>query len=66
MLQDPGLTSWRGPYLSKGEVPKDPWGHPYVYRCPGQHGAYDLLPLGADGIEGGEEDITNWEEPVGS
>ncbi len=61
LLHNPGLASWRGPYLSKGEVPRDPWGRPYVYRCPGQHGVYDLLSFGSDGIEGGEEDITSWE-----
>ncbi|WNO61666.1 type II secretion system major pseudopilin GspG [Rheinheimera sp. MMS21-TC3] len=46
---------WDGPYLPR-EVPLDPWGAPYVYRFPGQSGAYDLLSLGADGREGGEED----------
>ncbi len=65
LVRNPGLASWRGPYLSKGELPKDPWGRPYVYRYPGQHGPYDLLSYGADGIEGGEEDITNWEVSVG-
>jgi general secretion pathway protein G len=29
-------TNWRGPYLKK-EVPLDPWGHAYVYECPGRH-----------------------------
>jgi general secretion pathway protein G len=28
----------------------DPWGHPYVYRQPGQQGGdYDLYSLGAEG-----------------
>src|SRR5215472_134169 len=31
-----GVDNWDSPYLKK-EVPLDPWGHPYVYRCPGQH-----------------------------
>jgi general secretion pathway protein G len=56
------LRNWSGPYLDKG-VPKDPWGHDYVYKSPGDHGAYDLSSLGADGLEGGEDDnkdITNW------
>jgi general secretion pathway protein G len=61
LVRNPGLASWKGPYTSRPEIPKDPWGHPYVYRCPGQHGAYDLFSYGADGIEGGEEDITSWE-----
>src|ERR1700704_6156236 len=32
---------WSGPYLRKG-VPLDPWGHPYVYKQPGEHGDFDL------------------------
>jgi len=54
---------WRGPYLKK-PIPKDPWGRDYVYRCPGQHGDYDLFSYGADGVEGGQgenADITSWE-----
>ncbi|MBI3000133.1 MAG: type II secretion system major pseudopilin GspG [Deltaproteobacteria bacterium] len=58
-----GLDKWDGPYLKK-EVPLDPWGRPYVYRSPGEHGPYDLLSYGADGAAGGEADnadITSWE-----
>jgi general secretion pathway protein G len=65
LMQNPGLTSWQGPYLTKRGVPRDPWGRVYVYRCPAQHGAYDLLSFGADGIEGGEEDVTSWESAPG-
>lgn len=53
---------WAGPYLSKG-VPKDPWGHDYQYRAPGEHGEYDLLSFGHDGRPGGEgedADLTSW------
>ncbi|HWU66471.1 MAG TPA: type II secretion system protein GspG, partial [Methylophilus sp.] len=45
------------------EVPNDPWGKPYQYRAPGQHGEYDLFSLGKDGQVGGSDeaqDITNW------
>lgn len=54
--------NWRGPYL-KGEIPMDPWNHPYVYDCPGKHNAnhYDIMSMGPDGREGGDDDITNWE-----
>lgn len=58
----PGVENWDGPYLRK-DVPPDPWGHPYVYRFPGQHGDFDLLSLGADGQENGEgeaKDIVSW------
>ena len=54
---------WGGPYLDK-PVPKDPWGRDYAYKCPGEHGPYDLSSLGADGAGGGEgenQDITNWQ-----
>ena len=57
-----GIENWDGPYLRR-DVPLDPWGHPYVYRCPGQHGDFDLLALGSDGQEGGEgdaSDIVSW------
>ncbi len=63
LRKNPGTGAWDGPYLSK-DVPKDPWGRPYVYRCPGDHGDYDLYSLGADGQEGGDgenADITSWE-----
>jgi len=53
---------WDGPYLKKS-VPPDPWGNPYVYRMPGEHGDLDLLSYGKDGQPGGEgdaADITNW------
>jgi general secretion pathway protein G len=51
---------WQGPYLKRG-VPNDPWGAPYVYRCPGTHNAsgYDLFSIGPDGREG-NDDIDNW------
>jgi general secretion pathway protein G len=55
-------AKWSGPYLTKA-VPKDPWGHDYVYRCPGEHGEFDLSSLGRDGLPGGEgedADIVNW------
>jgi len=57
-----GLENWDGPYLKK-DVPLDPWGHEYVYRSPGEHGDYDILSYGADGVEGGEgeaADIVSW------
>lgn len=49
----PGVGAWNGPYLRGGDVPNDPWNHPYVYRAPGQRGAYDIVSFGSDGREGG-------------
>lgn len=43
---------WNGPYLQKS-VPADPWGKPYVYKSPGDHGEFDLASLGKDGQVGG-------------
>ena len=54
---------WAGPYLSKA-VPADPWGRPYQYKSPGDHGEYDLVSLGKDGQPGGTgeaADITSWQ-----
>src|ERR1700716_3982915 len=48
-----GVAAWNGPYLKGNSVPNDPWGKPYVYRSPGEHGVYDLISYGADGQEGG-------------
>jgi general secretion pathway protein G len=58
-----GSTAWNGPYLKGGAVPNDPWGKPYVYRSPGEHGAYDIVSYGSDGQEGGTgtaSDIVSW------
>lgn len=64
LWKNPGnIPNWQGPYLKK-PIEKDPWGHPYIYICPGKHGAYDLYSLGADGKPGGtgeNKDITSWE-----
>jgi general secretion pathway protein G len=59
-----GTEGWQGPYLPK-EIPVDPWGRPYVYKSPGDHGDYDLLSYGLDGAEGGEgenQDIVSWKD----
>src|SRR4030043_445569 len=59
-----GVEGWQGPYLPK-EIPVDPGRKPYVYKCPGEHGDYDLLSYGLDGTEGGEgenQDIVSWQE----
>jgi len=56
-------AKWDGPYLKKRDSLIDPWGHPYLYRFPGQHGEYDIYTLGSDNREGGEgdaADVGNW------
>ncbi len=57
------LNQWQGPYLPK-DIPNDPWGHPYTYKYPGEHGDEpDVVSYGADGQPGGEgiaADILSW------
>lgn len=60
-LERPELYQ-RGGYIKR--LPKDPWGHDYIYAFPGEHGAFDLLSYGADGAPGGsgdDADIGNWQ-----
>jgi general secretion pathway protein G len=46
---DPRPTRW---YQLFKQLPKDPWGQPYVYRCPGTKNpdSYDLFSAGPDRI----------------
>ena len=56
-------SSWAGPYVKPSEL-KDPFGHGFGYRFPGEHGAFDLIFYGQDGQPGGEgysADLGNWE-----
>jgi general secretion pathway protein G len=58
-------AQWGGPYTDK-EIPKDPWGHDYIYKFPGEHSDLpDIISLGADGQPGGEginADIVSWKQ----
>jgi general secretion pathway protein G len=59
-----GVDNWDGPYLRK-ELPLDPWGNPYVYESPSEHGDFAILSYGADGKPGGEGmdmDIVSWKD----
>jgi general secretion pathway protein G len=54
LVQRPAnAAAWNGPYLKTGGLPKDPWGHDYLYRAPGQNGPFDIGSLGPEGREGG-------------
>ena len=59
---DPLPANWKqGGYLEK--MPKDPWGHDYLYLNPGIKGEIDVMSYGADGQEGGEgfgADLGSW------
>lgn len=52
------ISAWNGPYLKTNGVPKDPWGHDYLYRVPGQNSPYDVGSLGPEGKEGGKTAVT--------
>ena len=63
---DPIPANWKkSGYLD--ELPVDPWGRPYLYLSPSEYGdgAYDIYTLGADGVNGGEDqnaDIGTWDK----
>jgi len=62
-------AAWKGPYLT--QLPKDPWGHPYIYRCPGRNNrtTFDIYSMGRDGksrSDGNDKyDINNWDADSG-
>jgi general secretion pathway protein G len=64
LVKSPGnAPGWKGPYIDSPAVPLDPWGNPYLYKAPGEHGPYDLYSLGSDKAPGGTgeaADVTSW------
>lgn len=58
-----GVEKWEGPYLQK-DISNDPWGTPYVYKYPGEHGDEpDIMSYGRDrqpGGDGYDADIVSW------
>jgi general secretion pathway protein G len=64
VVAPPTAPSWNGPYLKKDSALKDPWGVPYVYQIPGQHGEVDVFTLGQDQQPGGTgeaQDVGSWQ-----
>jgi general secretion pathway protein G len=58
------LTQPKGnekPFMTN--IPRDPWDNDYVYIYPGTQntGSFDLLSYGPDGVQGGGDDINNWQ-----
>lgn len=55
---------WHGPYLET--IPKDLWGHDFIYRCPGTHNTngFDIYSCGPEGVSksggGDANDIGSW------
>ena len=64
LVARPGNASnWNGPYAKESDL-KDPFGHPYTYKAPGDHGDFDIVFLGKDGAPGGDglnKDYGNWQ-----
>ena len=55
----PEPKNWKeGGYMDR--LPRDPWGSPYQYLAPGEHGDFDLFSLGPD-IEDEEDNVNNWD-----
>ena len=50
-----GDAGWNGPYLKSQKTPADPWGHPYVYKTPAEHGPYEIASYGPGGQQGGDQ-----------
>ena len=58
-----GVDNWNGPYIKKTTGLKDPWGRPYLYRSPGQHGEFDIYSYGAKGEASASSEkpqVANW------
>ena len=53
--EDPSISPlWKGPYMD-GQLPVDPWNHPYKITAPGLNGKpFSVMSYGADGQPGGE------------
>jgi len=61
IVRPESATGWNGPYL-KGDIPLDPWKHPYLYTFPVGKGDVQVKSLGKDGQPGGVDenaDISN-------
>jgi general secretion pathway protein G len=63
ITQPSNSTGWKGPYIESNTLRNDPWGNPYVYKFPGEKRpfSYDLYSFGPNKVEGGDDDIGNWQ-----
>lgn len=65
LVKAPGsVRGWAGPYLTKPDVPLDPWGRAYIYEAggDGSTAGFRIRSYGGDGKEGGtgeDADIAN-------
>ena len=57
----PGAATWNGPYVKRQANLVDPWGHPFIYVAPGEHGEFDLYSYGPEGENAkGDPVIASW------
>ena len=64
LMTKPGnAPNWKGPYAKESDL-KDPFGHAFMYKAPGEHGDFDIVFYGKDGQAGGDTfnaDYGNWQ-----
>ncbi len=63
VTQPDNAPNWHGPYLQKAKGLIDPWGVPYHYVSPGQHGDVDVFSYGDQKTAGSPDEtptIVNW------
>lgn len=54
----PEPKNWKsGGYLKGNKLPQDAWGNEFIYFY--ESGSYEILSLGADGQEGGEDELAD-------
>ncbi len=62
LIEAGDFKNWKGPYLKKKFVPKDPWGNDFVYKYNSDAREFEIICYGADEAEGGtgdNEDISS-------
>jgi len=61
---DPKTAKWPANGYIKA-IPKDAWGHDFLYKVPGSYGhPFDLISQGEDGKAGGKKDAQDlWHFP---
>lgn len=47
-------------YIESGKLPKDPWGHDYIFLSPGRNQEpYEIISYGSDGEPGGAREAAD-------
>jgi general secretion pathway protein G len=54
LIQSDG-PNWNGPYL-RDDLPADPWGNAFIFKTENVRGLFEIMSLGADGQEGGDDE----------